>query len=79
MSAGLDRLIERGLAESGRLGHEMIQRVGDSQLAFYVCRRCLLSFTVGYPMDTTSADRRLELISAPAATTPCSGSGRIAT
>jgi len=72
-----DLLVERGLIESAGLGHEMIQRMADRQTALYVCRRCLLTLTVGYPAG--SADRNMRLMSAPALTTACSGKGYIAT
>jgi len=80
-SSERDALVERGLIESAGLGHDMIQRVADSLAAFYVCRRCLLGFTVGYldVAGSSSAERSMELISAPALTTPCSGVGRVAT
>jgi hypothetical protein len=63
-----DQIIEYGLTESARLGHEMARWVG-AEPATFICLRCLLPLKVGNG----------KVISAPAATTSCQGQGRIAT
>jgi len=64
----LDQIIEDGLTESARFGHEMARLVG-AEPATFVCLRSLLPLKVGNG----------KLISTPAVNTSCRGLGRIAT
>jgi hypothetical protein len=64
----LDQIVEYGLAESARLGHEMAKRVGAGPVTF-ICLRCLFPLAVGNG----------KLISAIVVKTQCQGHGRVAT
>jgi len=73
MAETFEQIRERALAEAARLGHEMEALAGGPDTAFYTCRRCRLSFTIGYVSSSKrSKERRgAQLIADTALTTTC--------
>jgi hypothetical protein len=71
----LEDLVARGKAKASDLGHELEMITGDVQTAFYRCRRCEQTFTVGYPVyiGNRPLESRLELIAASVLSIRCSG------
>src|SRR5260370_36953903 len=71
----LEDLVERGRTTASDLGHDMELVTGDVQTAFYRCRRCEQTFTVGYPVyiGYRPIETRLELIAASVLSIRCSG------
>ena len=73
MAETFEQIRERALAKAERLGHDMEALAGGPDTAFYTCRRCRLSFTIGYVSSSKrSKERRgVQLIADTALTTPC--------
>ena len=69
----LQELVDRGKAKASALGHDMELVTADVQTAFYRCRRCDQTFTVGYPvyLGNRPVEGRLELIAASVLSTRC--------
>jgi hypothetical protein len=73
MAETFEQIRERALAKAAQLGHEMEGLAGGPDTAFFTCRRCRLSFTIGYVSSSKrSKERRgVQLIADAALTTPC--------
>jgi hypothetical protein len=73
MPETVEEILKRALAKAEGLGHDMEALAGGPDTAFYTCRRCRLSFTIGYVSSSKrSKERRgVQLITDTALTTSC--------
>jgi excisionase family DNA binding protein len=68
-------LVDRGVSRASALGHEMEQVTSSENTAFFRCRRCGESFTVGFPdiIERRESGGSLQLFAASVLKVPCPG------